>query len=364
MGEACFRGSYPNSKTDVLRRKAIEAVKELLSWRLVYREHGKRSNGSQKSNNYYLTNESDWLKQPTAPSSNTRGKNTKAHTSSTEGTLGGSVGESLGVVLGEHPPSAEETLPSAGGTPLEVNPLEINPIEVTPTEENNSPDAADSSVCESENDFFEANQYEEQTGIPSFVNKEKNQATGDNLNCPKDKGSASARDNKNIDTWYDQDHLWKLEIISSANVEINKHLEKTVKKHTETEVEESVACYEQHIEQGAVIVNPQGWLTECLRGEWWKNSPFKVERRREEALILETLAAYGYNVDDKKRQAVFETYWRAVEGRVMYDFDESIYLDATRAGYFLITSEAVFVCGLNDSLEYEMINWDEFAKQV
>ncbi|WP_179076293.1 hypothetical protein [Nostoc sp. C057] len=127
IGEFCFRGSFPNSPTDTLRRKAIAAVNELICWNLITKT-SRENNGLQTSNHYSLTDMEDWFLNPLKPSSLIRGKKD----------LGG-VGGTLGGVLGGHPGSAGGTPPvvlgehpgSVGGTPKDY-PIKDYPIEVYP----------------------------------------------------------------------------------------------------------------------------------------------------------------------------------------------------------------------------------------
>lgn len=149
IGEFCFRGSFPNSPTDTLRRKAIAAVNELICWNLITKT-SRENNGLQTSNHYSLTDMEDWFPNPLKPSSLIRGKKD----------LGG-VGGTLGVVLGGHPGSAGGTPPvvlgehpgSVGGTPKDY-PIKDYPIEVYPLKDAPlaSPPAppTQKSVCEKE----------------------------------------------------------------------------------------------------------------------------------------------------------------------------------------------------------------------
>ncbi|MHC5779868.1 hypothetical protein, partial [Nostoc sp.] len=73
IGEFCFRGSFPNSPTDTLRRKAIAAVNELICWNLITKT-SRENNGLQTSNHYSLTDMEDWFPNPLKPSSLIRGK--------------------------------------------------------------------------------------------------------------------------------------------------------------------------------------------------------------------------------------------------------------------------------------------------
>ncbi|MBC1277663.1 hypothetical protein GNF10_17290 [Nostoc sp. UCD121] len=127
IGEFCFRGSFPNSPIDTLRRKAIAAVNELICWNLITKT-SRENNGLQTSNHYSLTDMEDWFPNPLKPSSLIRGKKDL-----------GSVGGTLGGVLGGHPSSAGGTPPvvlgehpgSVGGTPKDY-PVKDYPIEVYP----------------------------------------------------------------------------------------------------------------------------------------------------------------------------------------------------------------------------------------
>lgn len=134
IGESCFRGSFPNSPTDTLRRKAIAAVNELICWNLITKT-SRENDGLQTSNHYSLTDMEDWLPNPLKPSSLIRGKKDLG----SDGGTPSSVGGTLGGVLGEHPGSAGGTPPvvlgghpgSAGGTPKDY-PIKDYPIEVYP----------------------------------------------------------------------------------------------------------------------------------------------------------------------------------------------------------------------------------------
>lgn len=134
IGEKCFKGSYPDSKPESLRRKAIAAVKELIDWNLVSVEPRPNSNGGQASNLYCLTDETEWKKSINTPSENARksreyqSRNKKG---SDRGSLPGDGGSPGGVVMGVHPPGDGSSLPGDGGSPKGY-PLKVNPIEVSP----------------------------------------------------------------------------------------------------------------------------------------------------------------------------------------------------------------------------------------
>ncbi|MCW5318371.1 hypothetical protein GTQ43_33015 [Nostoc sp. KVJ3] len=149
IGEFCFRGSFPNSPTDTLRRKAIAAVNELICWNLITKT-SRENNGLQTSNHYSLTDMEDWFPNPLKPSSLIRGKKDL-----------GSVGGTLGVVLGGHPGSAGGTPPvvlgehpgSVGGTPkdypIKDYPIEVYPLKDAPLASPPAPPTHES-VCEKE----------------------------------------------------------------------------------------------------------------------------------------------------------------------------------------------------------------------
>ena len=59
IGVHCF----PELKEDSARIKAIKAIKELIAWNLIEVEKNQSATGFH-SNNYYLTDETDWRKEP------------------------------------------------------------------------------------------------------------------------------------------------------------------------------------------------------------------------------------------------------------------------------------------------------------
>lgn len=74
IGEACFRGSYPESSPESLKVKAIAAVAELVSWNLLSKKERRLTSGGQTSNLYSLSDALKWFKQPTEKSSLVRKK--------------------------------------------------------------------------------------------------------------------------------------------------------------------------------------------------------------------------------------------------------------------------------------------------
>ncbi|WDD36152.1 hypothetical protein PQG02_31210 (plasmid) [Nostoc sp. UHCC 0926] len=156
IGESCFRGSFPNSPTDTLRRKAIAAVNELICWNLITKT-SRENNGLQTSNHYSLTDMEDWFPNPLKSSSLIRGKKDLG----SDGETFSSVGGTLPGVLGEHPGSAGGTPPvvlgghpsSAGGTPkdypIKDYPIEVYPLKDAPQEKPPAPSTHES-VCEKE----------------------------------------------------------------------------------------------------------------------------------------------------------------------------------------------------------------------
>ena len=151
IGEFCFRGSFPNSPTDTLRRKAIAAVNELICWNLITKT-SRENNGLQTSNHYSLTDMEDWFPNPLKPSSLIRGKKDLG----SDGGTPSSVGGTLGGVLGEHPGSAGGTPPvvlgehpgSAGGTPKDY-PIKDYPLKDAPLATPPAPPTQEC-VCEKE----------------------------------------------------------------------------------------------------------------------------------------------------------------------------------------------------------------------
>ncbi|WP_414546377.1 hypothetical protein, partial [Nostoc sp. CCY0012] len=91
IGEACFRGSFPHSPPDSLRRKAIAAVNELIYWNLITKTC-RAKDGFQTSNHYSLTDLEDWFPTPSQPSSLIRGKKDSSGAGGTPRGAGGTLG--------------------------------------------------------------------------------------------------------------------------------------------------------------------------------------------------------------------------------------------------------------------------------
>jgi hypothetical protein len=124
IGETCFRGSYPNSSSDTLRRKAMKAVKELVGYGLIRKETIYRKNSSETlGNTYVLAHTSEWKLQPQESESQRKCQGTR------DGGAGGAPGEGGGA--GGAPGGAPQASGGAGGAP-KVNPGEVNPGEVNP----------------------------------------------------------------------------------------------------------------------------------------------------------------------------------------------------------------------------------------
>ncbi|MDZ8105717.1 MAG: hypothetical protein RM338_08860 [Nostoc sp. DedQUE12a] len=88
IGEACFRGSFPNSPTDSLRRKAIAAVNELIAWNLIHKT-SRSFDGLQTSNHYSLTDMEDWFTAASTPSTLIRGTKQQKSAGGTPSSVGG-----------------------------------------------------------------------------------------------------------------------------------------------------------------------------------------------------------------------------------------------------------------------------------
>lgn len=101
-------------------------------------------------------------------------------------------------------------------------------------------------------------------------------------------------------------------------IELNKQLEKIAEKYSEKEVERSLEYMEERIEAGKAITNKAGWLTDCLKDEWWRQSSKSLE----EAAIAEGFSAYGKRLIYP--DAFFDELWSMVaEG----------YIEETPPGY-------------------------------
>lgn len=60
IGRHCFRRDFPRATDDTLKRRAIEAVKELEAVGLVRIEKRQREDGTSASNVYRLTSRREW----------------------------------------------------------------------------------------------------------------------------------------------------------------------------------------------------------------------------------------------------------------------------------------------------------------
>jgi hypothetical protein len=211
IGEACFRGSFPNSPTETLRRKAMAAVDELVCWNLITKATKKKLDGSPSSNQYRLTDIDDWFTEATKQSSLTRGKAKTSNGETTRVVLGehqGSAGGTLGVVMGEHQGGDGGTLGvvlgehqgSAGGTPkvypTKDYPIEVHPLKDAPLASPPAPPTQES-VCEKEELDLTTKQIELEEPTPekpsfeeptpklstSLLNKSESSLQTDNPSC-------------------------------------------------------------------------------------------------------------------------------------------------------------------------------------
>ena len=193
IGEACFRGSFPNSPFLSLRRKAIAAVNELISWNLVSKT-SRIFDGLQTSNHYSLTDMEDWFTSPKSPSTLIRGSKPSGGALGTSPSAGGTLG---GVPL-EHPGSAGGTLEvvplehpgSVGGTPkdypIEDYPIEVHPFKDAPQEKPPAPPTSEC-VCEKEELDLTTEEIEHEEPTPKLstllLNKSEYEQQTDNPSC-------------------------------------------------------------------------------------------------------------------------------------------------------------------------------------
>ena len=64
----------------------------------------------------------------------------------------------------------------------------------------------------------------------------------------------------------------KIEIVEGAGIAMNPHLIRTLTNFTLEQVKAAVSHYQAVIAKGTQINNSAGWLSQCLKGEWWKQS--------------------------------------------------------------------------------------------
>ena len=132
------------------------------------------------------------------------------------------------------------------------------------------------------------------TSLASNPSQDESQITITKIENHGDKDSASPRYHNNIIT------------LKLYGIELNKQLEKIAAKYSEKEVERSLEYMEERIDAGKTIANKAGWLTDCLKDEWWRQSSKSVE----EALILEGLGEMGYSLNNP--EAFFDEMWLMV----------------------------------------------------
>lgn len=64
----------------------------------------------------------------------------------------------------------------------------------------------------------------------------------------------------------------KIEIVEGAGIAMNPHLIRTLTNFTLEQVKAAVSHYQAVITKGTQINNSAGWLSQCLKGKWWKQS--------------------------------------------------------------------------------------------
>lgn len=63
-----------------------------------------------------------------------------------------------------------------------------------------------------------------------------------------------------------------LNVVESAGIPLNAQLKHTVLAYTLEQVQAAIAHYRSCVKAHGRRDNPPGWLTECLRGQWWKSA--------------------------------------------------------------------------------------------
>ncbi|MGL4620536.1 MAG: hypothetical protein ACRCZS_15970 [Chroococcidiopsis sp.] len=63
----------------------------------------------------------------------------------------------------------------------------------------------------------------------------------------------------------------RLELVENAGIKLNATIEKIVLQHTLEQVQKAIAYYRDVVKESGRRKKPEGWLTDCLRGEWWKD---------------------------------------------------------------------------------------------
>jgi hypothetical protein len=68
----------------------------------------------------------------------------------------------------------------------------------------------------------------------------------------------------------------KIKAVEQSGIPLNSTLCKAVMEYTLVEVQSAIAHYRQVVKEKGQRIRPGGWLTDCLRGQWWKNEVAKV----------------------------------------------------------------------------------------
>lgn len=119
----------------------------------------------------------------------------------------------------------------------------------------------------------------------SLQEKTTSTAAAPNLNLEKEVATKPAfqvkNEKKNIseqvpDTLKDRFSEERLGLVKNAGIELNSVLEKTVLDYTLEQVQQAIAHYSHVVAEQGARRKPGGWLTKCLRGQWWLNQNIPV----------------------------------------------------------------------------------------
>lgn len=74
----------------------------------------------------------------------------------------------------------------------------------------------------------------------------------------------------------------RIKLVEDAGIKLNATLCKAVMEYTLTEVQSAIAHYRQVVKDSGERDRPGGWLTDCLKGKWWKNDLAAVSSTEKE----------------------------------------------------------------------------------
>jgi hypothetical protein len=224
---------------------------------------------------------------------------------------------------------------------------------IHPIEDSNT--AAD--FCESEYDSHDFSDESEE------LNQDKETRFPDQLKQPVAHGVNLDRESQRVVAARDNNNLQLLELYG---FELNRQLEKLAAKYSQKEIERSLEYLTECKEAGQEVQKEAGWLTECLKDEWWRDS-FKS---REEAAINDAFQRWGKKADNL--DAFFASYRKFVkEGWILpMPFGTSSNKGGeVIAGYLRFDNNGVYVNWYDEEFQpedktiFRAMHWNEASQR-